>query len=88
MSSQLLTAWPETFMCGGLLNGGIGFHAAKRISEYATADGPKLEELYKMATEAIDSSVANGVLPDQSALENNRVYIFGALNDDIISINM
>ena len=37
-SAQLITAWPETFRCGGLLNGGMTNTQMARKAEYSAAN--------------------------------------------------
>ena len=37
MSAQLMTAWPEVFRCGGLLNGGLTYSQVARWADY---EGP------------------------------------------------
>ena len=45
-SAQLLTAWPEVFRCGGLLNGGMTNTQMARKEEYNSASDADAYEAY------------------------------------------
>jgi len=77
-----MTAWPEAFRCGGLLNGGMTHtqFARKEIYDKAKTQAD-YDANYEQTVKYINKYVADGDLPDQSALANNAVYIFGGGKD-------
>lgn len=84
-SAQLITAWPEVFRCGGLLNGGMTNTQMARKAEYSAAsDAAAYEANYQQTVAYIDGYVTAGNLPNQAALANNAIYIYGGDQDPIV----
>ena len=64
-SAQLLTAWPEVFRCGGLLNGGMTNTQMARKDPYSNANSAEdYEANYQQTVAYIDGYVSQGRLPD------------------------
>lgn len=77
-----MTAFPETFKCGGLLNGGAGFLSWQR--QLAARTDPSVATTWKLS-DAIDKLVTAGKLPDQSKIKNNAAYIYSDTKDTLVS---
>ena len=85
-----MTAYPDVFRCGGLLNGGAGYKVLKRWKDYLKKDITDIEKqlAYKTTVANLDSLVKAGNLPDQKLIGENAAYAYGDKNDGIITADM
>ena len=84
-SAQLMTIWPETYRCAGLLNGGMTNTQMARKSEYSSAtDAAAYDVNYERTKSIIAGFQTAGKVGDQALLANNAAYIFGGAQDIIV----